>query len=163
MVDFLQKKHARKTCVPYEDAVEEALCFGWIDSKMKRIDDEKFILKFSPRKRSSIWSELNRKKAEKMIKEGKMTKAGLNAIEESKKNGRWESVYTSKRKPKLPVDLKKALKKDKTSWENFNNFANSYQVQYIFWINNSKQKETREKRIKEVVMRAIQNKKPRIK
>lgn len=86
------------------------MCFGWIDSKMKRIDNEKYILKFSPRKRSSIWSESNKKKAEKLIKEGKMTKAVLNVIEKSKKTGRWRSAYTSLRKPELPVDLKDALK-----------------------------------------------------
>lgn len=78
------KKHTGKPRIPYDDAVEEALCFGWIDSIVKRIDDEKYIQKYTPRKDKSIWSELNKKRTEKMIKQGRMTEAGLIKIQKAK-------------------------------------------------------------------------------
>ena len=81
------KKHSDKIRIPYDDAVEEALCFGWIDSLVKSIDDEKYMQKYTPRKKNSVWSEYNVKRCEKMIKEGKMTNAGSKLIEEAKKNG----------------------------------------------------------------------------
>ena len=77
------KKHSGKMGIQLEEAVEEALCFGWIDSKLKKVDEEKFTLKYSPRKANSVWSKLNREKAEIMIKAGKMTPAGLAVIEEA--------------------------------------------------------------------------------
>jgi len=153
------KKHTGKLGLSYDDAVEEALCFGWIDGRLKRIDDEKHLIRFSPRRKNSVWSEINRKKAEKMIREGKMTETGLAKIEEAKKSGKWFSAYTSK-KLAIPPDLEKALKDDKKAWDNFRNFANSYQLAYIYWVESAKREETRKKRIKEVVKRASQNKKP---
>jgi len=154
------KKHASKSGIPYDDAVEEALCFGWIDGTLKRIDSEKHIIRFTPRRKNSVWSEINRKKAEEMIKEGRMTEAGLAKIEEAKKNGKWQSAYTSKKKLPVPPDLKKALMKNKKACGNFNNFASTYQNMYIGWVIDAKRKETRERRIKQVVERAEQNKKP---
>lgn len=154
------KKHTNKPGISYEDAVEEALCFGWIDSTLRKIDDEKFVLRYSPRKGNSLWSQKNKQRAIKMINAGKMTEAGLEKIEEAKKNGKWDSAYIIKEKPEIPDDLKKALMKNRIAWINFSNLANSYQFAYIYWVNSAKRKETREKRIKEVVERAAQNKKP---
>ncbi|MDD2889337.1 MAG: YdeI/OmpD-associated family protein [bacterium] len=148
------KKHSEIKGISYKDALEEAICFGWIDSKMKGIDDEKFILRYSPRKKNSVWSEINKNTALKMIKEGKITEEGLAKIEEAKRNGNWVSAYTSKRKPDIPPDLKKALLECENAWEKFNKFSNTSQLQYVFWVNTAKLKTTREKRIKEVVKRA---------
>ena len=156
------KKDSAKTSVSYNDALEEALCFGWIDSIMKSIDDEKFILKYSPRKIKSVWSKLNKEKAEKLIKLGKMTDAGLVKIEEAKRNGFWDTAYTNKYRDKIPADLNKALLKNKDAWNNFNNFANSYWNMYIGWVNSAKTEETRRLRIAEVVKRSALNKKPGI-
>jgi len=83
------KKHTGKPSIPYDDAIEEALCFGWIDSIIKKIDDEKFARRFTPRKGKSRWSELNKKRARKMMKAGKMTEAGIAKIREAKKSGEW--------------------------------------------------------------------------
>ena len=157
------KKHTNKPSITYDEAVEEAICFGWIDSKMKKIDEEKFILRYSPRKKNSLWSKNNKQRAVMMIKKGKMTKSGLQKIEEAKKNGKWKNAYTSKVEPEIPNDLKNALMKDKQVWNNFKNFANSYKLTYIFWVNNAKTKETRERRILDVVKRTLQNKKPGVK
>ncbi len=120
------KNHTNKPRIPYDDAVEEALCFGWIDSIVKRIDDEKYKQKYTPRKKNSVWSQLNKKRSEKMIREGKMTDSGLASIETAKRNGKWQAAYSSKKIFEMPDYLEKALKKNKTARENFNNFARSY-------------------------------------
>src|SRR3972149_6842154 len=89
------KKDSGKPSVSYEDALEEALCFGWIDGKVKGIDNEKSGLRFSPRKAKSRWSKTNKDKAERLIREGRMTPAGLAKIEEAKKGGVWDSAYVT--------------------------------------------------------------------
>lgn len=154
------KKHTDKPRIPYDDAVEEALCFGWIDTTVKRIDDERYMQKFTPRRENSIWSKLNKERAEKMTEEKRMTKAGLKKIEEAKKNGKWTEAYTSRKKLTLPSDLKNALMKNKKAWKNFNGFANSYQNIYIGWITNAKREVTCKKRINDVVRRSALNQKP---
>lgn len=154
------KKASSKAGVSYVYAVEEAICFGWIDSKMKSIDGEKFILKYSPRRSKSVWSKNNKEKAEKLIESGRMTNAGLTKIEEAKKSGAWENAYTDKKKQRIPSDLKKVLLEDKAAWKNFQDFANSYRNMYIGWINSAKTEKTRERRISEVVKRSLLNKKP---
>ena len=154
------KKHTKKQTIKYDDAVEEALCFGWIDSKINRIDEERYRQVFTPRKKKSIWSLLNKKRVEKMIKEGRMTKAGMLKVEEAKKNGMWQKAYTSETKPEVPSDLIKTLKKNKIAEENFTNFTNSQQLRYVYWINDAKREETRTKRIQQVVQLASQNIKP---
>ncbi|MBN2603877.1 MAG: YdeI/OmpD-associated family protein [Candidatus Thermoplasmatota archaeon] len=157
---FHYKKKFNKKCISHFDAVEEALCFGWIDNKLKKIDDERYILRYSPRKEKSVWSKINKETAEKMISSGKMTEAGFEKINLAKKHGIWETAYTNKFKEKLPNDLKNALASDKVAWDNFKNFANSYRNMYIGWVENAKVDTTRKKRILEVVKRSRDNKKP---
>jgi uncharacterized protein YdeI (YjbR/CyaY-like superfamily) len=154
------KKDTGKPKIPYDHTVEEALCFGWIDSIVKRIDHEKYARKFTPRKDKSKWSELNRKRGKKMIRQGRMTKAGLASFKEVEKNDRKGSKAKPKKRLIIPPDLKKALVTNKKAWENFNTFAPSYKRLYIGWMTDAKRKETREKRIKQIVRWADQNKKP---
>ena len=154
------KKHSGKTGITYDEALEEALCFGWIDGKMQSVDEEKFSIRYSPRKSRSVWSKINKEKAELLIVQGQMTDAGLVKIEEAKKNGLWDRAYTSRRRVEMPPDLEAVLQKDKQAWTNFHNFANSYRNNYIYWINEAKRTETREKRISAVVERSRLNKKP---
>jgi uncharacterized protein YdeI (YjbR/CyaY-like superfamily) len=154
------KKKSKKQSVRHPDAVEEALCFGWIDSKLKRIDEERYILRYTPRKGRSVWSKINKDAAEKMISLGKMTEEGFEKIKIAKKQGLWDAAYTNLKKDRLTSDLKKALFNNKVAWKNFNNFANSYRNSYIGWVKSAKSDETRKKRIIEVVKRSIQNKKP---
>ena len=154
------KKHTGIERIPYDDAVEEALCFGWIDSIVKRVDDETYVQKFSPRKPRSIWSALNKERVGKMIKSGLMTKAGLEKIKDAKKSGKWDETYTSKKVVETPSDLTIALSKNKVASTNFLNFADSYKNMYINWVNSAKKEETRQRRIMEVVNRASKNKKP---
>ena len=153
------KKKSKKQSVSHTEAVEEALCFGWIDSKLKRIDEERYILRYTTRKGKSVWSKINKDAAEKMIRLGKMTDSGIEKIRLAKKQGLWDVAYTNLKKDRLPSDLKKALLKDKSAWKNFNNFANSYRNSYIGWVKNAKTEKTRKRRIREVVKRSILNKK----
>jgi uncharacterized protein YdeI (YjbR/CyaY-like superfamily) len=153
------KKSSGKKSLNHFDAVEEAICFGWIDSKLKKIDEERFILRYSSRKSKSVWSKINKETAKKMISLGKMTKAGFEKIEEAKKQGFWDTAYTNLIKEKLPPDLKNDLLVNKKAWNNFQNFANSYRNMYIGWVKNAKTERTRKKRISEVVKRSIDNKK----
>lgn len=155
------KKHTGKKRIRYDDAVEEALCFGWIDSTVRRIDDEKYAQKYTPRRAGSIWSKLNIERAKKMIKQGRMTKAGLVLFKEVEKSRKVNArERAAKKRFAVPADLKKALAKNKEALKNFNNFAPSYKKLYVWWILDAKKKETRDERIKRVVERAAQNMKP---
>jgi uncharacterized protein YdeI (YjbR/CyaY-like superfamily) len=156
------KKGSSNVSISHNDAVEEALCFGWIDGKLKSIDGDKFILRYSPRKANSVWSRINKVKAEQLIAQGKMTGAGLIKIEEAKKNGNWDKAYTNRTKDEMPDDLENSLKEDSTAWCNFMNFANSYRNMYVGWVNSSKTEETRKRRIAEVVKRSALSRKPGI-
>ena len=145
--------------VRHQEAVEEALCFGWIDGQLKKIDDESFMLRYSPRKASSPWSRINREKAEELIRSGRMTAAGLARVEEAKKAGLWQRAYTNKTRERMPSDLKAALVANEPAWENFRKFANTYRNMYIGWVTSAKTLETRKKRIDRVVAQASRNKK----
>ena len=156
------KKRLGKQHLLYEEAVEEALCFGWIDSRIRRIDDEKHMQRYTPRNPKSIWSDSNRKRAGKLIKEGRMTEHGLRAINASKRNGRWRDIYTTRDPIDVPEDLEKALLKDPEAHRNFHAFAPSYRLIYIYWVNEAKREETRKRRMDEVVKRSRRGLKPGI-
>ena len=157
------KKHTGKPSLFYEDAVEEALCFGWIDGLLRRLDDERYVLRYTPRKVRSVWSESNRRRAERMIRQGRMTEAGLARIRQAKASGEWENaVSLNDSQAALPADLEEALAASRTAKENFGNMAPSYRKQYIWWITSAKRLDTRERRIRETVKRAELNKKPGI-
>lgn len=154
------KKHTKKPTVKYNEAVEEALCFGWIDSTVKRIDDETYMQKYTPRKAKSVWSLVNKNRVKKLIKEGKMTKAGMDLVEIAKKNRNWEKAYSSKEKLEMPTNLLSALKANPIAFKNFNDFSPSNQLNYIGWILSAKREETIQKRINIVVSRCEKNEKP---
>jgi uncharacterized protein YdeI (YjbR/CyaY-like superfamily) len=153
------KKHTGKQRIPYDDAVEEAICFGWIDSTIRKLDEEKYAQKYTPRRSGSVWSLLNIKRAHKMIKEERMTQAGLALFKEAGKKKSSKARIPGK-KLSVPADLKKALSKNKKAMNNFDNFAPSYKKMYILWIDDAKKQETRRKRIKRVVEWAVKNQKP---
>jgi uncharacterized protein YdeI (YjbR/CyaY-like superfamily) len=155
---IIQKKASKKQGVKYEEAVLEAVAHGWIDGKMKRLNDDEFMQRFTPRKANSLWSLSNRKRAERLISEGRMTPAGLKTVEEAKKNGRWENAYSSSRGAiNVPEDLVKALMKKKTAHDNFLSFPPSTRFMYIHWINEAKRSATRKRRIDTVVYRSEKN------
>lgn len=159
---FIQKKNSEKIGIRYNEAVDEAICFGWIDGKMKRFDNDQFIQRFTPRRKKSNWSLSNKKRAERLIVERKMTDAGYHVINEAKKNGIWDKAYSSRGPIKIPDDLLDALKNSPKAYSNFLGFANSARFMYIHWINDDKRESTRKRRIIRVVGRSEKNLKPGI-
>lgn len=154
------KKHTRKESVRYEEAVEEALCFGWIDSTVKRIDEEQFMQRYTPRKEDSNWSQSNKQRVKKLTELGRMTEAGLKAIEAAKRNGSWDRLDEIEIDMAVPEDLEAALAENPTAKENFDQFAPSNKKQYLYWLKSAKRAETREKRLKEIVRRSEKNVRP---
>ena len=154
------KKHTGKPRIPYDDAVEEALCYGWIDSTIKRVDDEIYIQKFTPRNKRSKWSELNKQRVEKLIKQRKMVKPGLDKVNAAKENGDWDKVIEAVEvKYKMPEELKILLASDKKAATLFESLPPSQKKLYIAWIASAKKIETRERRAAEAFELLKKNKK----
>ncbi len=150
------KKHTDQPSVAYSEAVEEALCFGWVDSRPNVLDDERYKQLFSPRKPKSPWSKLNKQRVEKLIQQGLMTSAGLEKIEAAMQDGSW-SAYDSIEDLVIPSDLEQALTANTTANQNFQAFSNSSKKNILWWIGNAKQPATRLKRIEETVSLAAKN------
>jgi uncharacterized protein YdeI (YjbR/CyaY-like superfamily) len=153
------KKETGISSLDYDAAVEEALCFGWIDSLVKKIDEKKYVRKLTPRNSKSVWSELNKKRVAKVMKEGRMTKTGLQKIEEAKQNGSWnKELKDVKICYNAPKDFIIALEKNKKAKENFERISLSNKKRFYMWINIAKKEETRERRIKESIALLKNNK-----
>jgi uncharacterized protein YdeI (YjbR/CyaY-like superfamily) len=154
----IQKKASKEQGIRYEEAVAH----GWIDGKMRRIDDDKFMQRFTPRRPDSIWSKSNKKRVEKLIKEGRMTPAGLEAVQKARESGQWDKVYSSREPIEIPDDLKQALSENPEAEDNFRAFPPSARFMYIHWINEAKRQDTRQRRIYTVLVRSELGKKPEI-
>lgn len=146
---MFNKKETGRPTLEYEESVEEALCFGWIDSIIKRIDDDKYCRKFTPRKDRSGWSNTNKRRAEKMIKEGKMTEFGLAKIAAAKKSGRWEKNPCPVINVDIPQELSEALVRNRKAKAFFDELAPTYRKHFLGWILTARRPETRAKRLKE--------------
>ncbi len=146
------KKDSGEPSLDYESAVEEALCFGWVDSIIKKIDESKFARKFTPRKDSSKWSAINKKRIEKLMTSGRMTPAGLSKIKAAQQRGKWNQNDRPAINFALSEDFIKALNQNRKAKEFFENLAPTYQKQFIGWINIAKRQETKEKRIRASIL-----------
>ncbi len=145
------KKHTGKPRIPYDDAVEEALCFGWIDSTVKRIDDETYCQKFTPRNDKSNWSDHNKRRVIKMINQGKMTRVGMEKVKAAKSSGEWSKKMETIKEFNMPSELSQILSANKKANEFFNELSTSDKKQYIGWIASAKKVETKEKRAEEAL------------
>lgn len=134
----------------WEEAVQVAICYGWIDSTARRIDENKRRQTFTPRKDKSVWSKLNKTYIERLISENLMHESGLNKINIAKKNGSWESLDAVENH-EIPADLELAFAKNKTAFDNYQNFSPSYRKSYLYWLNQAKREETRKARIEEII------------
>jgi uncharacterized protein YdeI (YjbR/CyaY-like superfamily) len=150
------KKTSGRQSFDYEEAVEEALCFGWIDSKGNKLDDERTMLWFSPRKADSKWAKPNKERVAKLMKAGLMAPAGLAKVEAAKKDGTWNAL-DGVEALEIPPDLAKALSKNKAAKGYFEAFPRSVKRAILEWILNAKRSETRAKRIEETVTLAEKN------
>ena len=147
----LKRKYAAGPGLLYEEAVEEALCYGWIDGIGKKATSETFYLRFSPRKRRSIWSVSNQKRVERLSAQGKMTAAGLAAVREAQENGEWEAAIQREDTSNLPEDLRRALESDAQALANFEKLPASQKKQLLGWISGARTDKTRQKRIQQTV------------
>ncbi|MEW2922443.1 YdeI/OmpD-associated family protein [Muricauda sp. ANG21] len=152
---FYKVEH-HKESMRWEEAVRVALCYGWIDSTVKSLGNGKRRQYFCPRKPKSVWSKVNKEHIKELKSNGLMHKSGLEAIKVAKKNGSWEALDDVENGV-VPKELQKALKADKTALENFENFTHGQRKSYLYWLNQAKREETRQKRIQEIVDLAAQN------
>lgn len=150
------KKATGKPRFDYEEAVEEALCFGWIDSKGNKLDDERSMLWFAPRKRGTGWSRPNKERIERLVAAGLMAPAGLAKIEAARQDGSWFALDAVEAL-EIPPDLAQALAANETANHYFEAFPRSAKRAILEWIVQAKRAETRAKRIEETVRLAAEN------
>jgi len=156
---LLHKKHVDDPRVSYDEAVEEALCWGWIDGFTNRWDERSYAVRFTPRKPGSVWSESNVARASRLIAEGRMTPAGQALVDEAKRRGTWDEA-ASGRLEVTPPDLAAALAAAPAAAERWRAWAPSHRRQYVYWVLHAKRPETRRRRVAETVRRAAAGLKP---
>jgi uncharacterized protein YdeI (YjbR/CyaY-like superfamily) len=141
------KKNSGVLSVSYDEALDAAICYGWIDGQVKKHDEESWLRKFTPRRPRSIWSKRNRSHAERLITSGKMQAAGLQEVEAAKHDGRWQAAYDSASEMQIPDDFVKELAKNKRAKAFFEtlNRANVYAI--VWRLQTAKKPETRQKRL----------------
>ena len=147
----IAKQGARTKSVTYQEALEVALCYGWIDGQKKTLDHEYWLQRFGPRGPRSIWSKINRDKARKLEQEGRMKPAGLAAIGAAKRSGQWDRAYEGQKIAEPPVDLLKALKARPKAAAFFKTLDSRNRYSVLFRIHNAKKAETRATRIEKFV------------
>lgn len=145
----------------WEEAVKVALCYGWIDSTVRKVDDESRKQMFGPRKEKSVWSKVNKNYIDKLIFENLMHKSGIQKIEIAKNNGSWESLDAVENH-EIPSDLEIAFSKNKIAFTNYQNFSPTYRKSYLYWLNQAKREDTRKIRISEIIKLCEQNLKNRL-
>jgi uncharacterized protein YdeI (YjbR/CyaY-like superfamily) len=144
------KVNSEQASMRWEEAVQVALCYGWIDSTVKRIDDEQRKQLFTPRKKNSGWSRLNKSYIEKLIQNNLMHESGLESIKIAKSNGSW-TVLDAVENLEVPIDLQELFDKDVIAFNNYTNFSPSYRKNYLYWLNQAKKEATRQSRISEIL------------
>lgn len=154
------KKQSDRHTMTWSDAVEEALCFGWIDSTRRSRDSESFTQLFTKRKPKSVWSKINKEKVQRLIDEGLMTPAGLQSIEIAKQNGSWE-ILDSVEELEIPKDLAKEFRSHPGSKVYFSGLSKSVKKMMLQWIILAKRPETRQKRITEIAILAAKQQRPK--
>lgn len=147
----IKKSKAKIPGIRLDEAVIEAIRFGWIDGQMFSIDDERFIIRLTPRRKNSIWSLKNRQRAQKLIAKNQMTPAGMQEVELAKKNGLWEKAYSALDDLEVPEDLAEKLKLNRAGYDKFIKLSNSKKLQLIYWLNQAKSPATRKKRIEKIM------------
>lgn len=162
---WLEKNHAAETRawliiyrkgyqdqgLELDEAVEEALCYGWIDGKLKSIDEMRFALRFTPRAANSVWSMSNIRRVDKLTAEGRMTRAGQLKVVEARENGEWDAAIRREQVDIIPADLEAELIKIDGALDAYRAIPDSHKKRYIYWLQSAKQKPTRHRRIKRII------------
>ncbi len=147
----IAKKSSGKTSISYEGALEEAICYGWIDGQKQTYDNEYWLQKFSPRGSKSIWSKVNVAKAELLIKSGKMQPSGLMAVKSAKNDGRWEAAYDSASTSTIPADFQIALDSNPKAKQFFDTLNRANVYAFCWRVQTAKKPETRQARIEKFI------------
>ena len=147
----LAKKGSGLRSLNYSEALEAALCYGWIDGQKRGESDQAWLQRFLPRAAKSIWSKINREKATALIADGRMTAAGLEAVESARENGRWDAAYDSPRSAQVPEDFQAALDENRRAREFFEALDGANRYAVLFRIQTVKKAETRTRKIREFV------------
>ncbi len=153
------KKHSKLPTVSYNDAVEEALCFGWIDGLMNPLDETFYMQRFTPRKTKSVWAASNKKRVAKLMEAGLMTDAGMKLVDLAKKTGTWAALDAVEAMT-IPDDFRRALKKKAGAQKGFDAYTPSVKKQCLYYITAAKRPDTRAKRIALLVEKAAAGRKP---
>jgi uncharacterized protein YdeI (YjbR/CyaY-like superfamily) len=155
----IAKKDSDIASISYVEALDAALCYGWIDGQKKGYDDKYWLQKFTPRGPKSIWSKINTEKAERLIASGEMQPAGLKAIEAARNDGRWEAAYASQKNISIPDDFQAALDQNVKAKTFFSTLKSAERYSILFRIQTAKKPETRAKRVKQFVEMLERNEK----
>jgi uncharacterized protein YdeI (YjbR/CyaY-like superfamily) len=147
----IAKKASGIATVNHAEALEEALCYGWIDGQRAPHDESFFLQRFTPRRPRSKWSQVNRDKVTKLIAEGRMKPAGLAQIEAAKQDGRWEAAYAPQSSQAIPEDFQRALEQNPAAYEFFKTLRGTRRYSFLYRIQDAKRPETRARRIEQFV------------
>ena len=148
----IQKKGSHLPGLSLDDAVEEALCFGWIDGTLNTRDENTYLLRFSPRRPGSVWSIRNIQRVEELELNGLMMEAGREAVLIAKENGTWSEALERENTDVIPPDLESALRRVKGALATYRGLPKSHKQRYLYWLQSAKRDETRRKRIQEIVI-----------
>lgn len=147
----IARKGSGITSVDYGEALELALCFGWIDSQKRGLDERHFLQRFTPRRPRGRWSRINREKAESLIASGRMRPAGLAEVEAARGDGRWEAAYASQANAEVPADLVRRLAVNRAAREFFEGLDSANRYAILYRLDEAKRPETRERRLRKFV------------
>ena len=143
---WLVYRKGDKRGVAYDESVDEALCFGWIDGLIRRVDDTRYMRRFTPRRPGSKWSASNKRRIERLELQGRIVEAGRVAIDAARADGSWDQVPDAERDWEMPVELKRMLDGTHAARDRFDSLSPSHRRQFIMWVASAKRLETRERR-----------------
>ena len=155
----IAKKGSGVGTVSYTEALDAALCYGWIDGQKGKFDDDHWLQRFTPRRPRSKWSKVNREKAAKLIASGEMKPAGLREVERARADGRWDAAYEAQSEATVPEDLRLKLKKNEKALKTFAGLDSANRYAILYRIQDAKKPETRARRIEEYVAMLTEGKK----
>ncbi len=155
----IAKKGSDNASLSYAQALESALCYGWIDGQKGKLDEDFWLQRFTPRRPGSKWSKINREKAEELIRLGRMKPSGLSQVERAKADGRWEAAYAGQRSITMPDDLRQALEENEPAREFFATLDSTNRYAILYRIQDAKKAETRARRIEKFVTMLSEHKK----
>jgi uncharacterized protein YdeI (YjbR/CyaY-like superfamily) len=147
------KKSSPTPSVSYAEALEEAICFGWIDGQVRRFDEHFYLQRFTPRRRASKWSQINRGHAERLIAAGRMQPPGLAAVEAAQADGRWDAAYPAQSQATVPEDFQRALDENQSAKDFFAELTGSTRYAFLYRLHNVRRPEARSQRIADYIER----------